>query len=103
MLGVVQIPSHSQEAKPSPTPPPMSSVQFINATSVPNIKLAIKDFHEYPKLAQGAKISGGHFNPAVTAWALATGKIGKAKALSYTIAQIGAAVFIWVMSSLVKV
>jgi glycerol uptake facilitator-like aquaporin len=54
-------------------------------------------------IALGGKISGGHFNPAVTAWALASGKIGKSKALSYTIAQIGAAVFIWVMSSLVKV
>lgn len=68
MLGVVQIPSHSQEAKPSPTPPPMSSVQFINATSISNIKLDIKDFHEYPKLAQGAKISGGHF--PFTTWKL---------------------------------
>jgi aquaporin Z len=54
-------------------------------------------------IALGGKISGGHFNPAVTAWALASGKIGKAKALSYTIAQIGAAIFIWVMGSFVKV
>jgi glycerol uptake facilitator-like aquaporin len=54
-------------------------------------------------ISLGGKISGGHFNPAVTAWALASGKIGKAKALSYTIAQIGAAVFIWVMGSLIKV
>jgi glycerol uptake facilitator-like aquaporin len=51
----------------------------------------------------GGKISGGHFNPAITAWALASGKIGKAKALSYIIAQIGAAVTIWVTASMIKV
>lgn len=51
----------------------------------------------------GGKISGGHFNPAVTAWALLSGKIGKAKAISYTVAQLAAATFIWVMSSLIKV
>jgi len=59
---------YSQEVKSSPTPPPASSVQFINATSVSNIKLDIKDFHQYPKLAQGAKISGGHF--PFTTWKL---------------------------------
>jgi len=51
----------------------------------------------------GGKISGGHFNPAVTAWALASGKIGKAKALTYIIAQVAAALFIWVMGSFVRV
>jgi aquaporin Z len=51
----------------------------------------------------GGKISGGHFNPAVTAWALLSGKIGKSKALSYMIAQLAAAAFIWVMGSMVKV
>jgi glycerol uptake facilitator-like aquaporin len=52
-------------------------------------------------IAMGGKISGGHFNPAVTAWSLASGKIGKAKALSYMIAQLAAALFIWVMGSFV--
>jgi len=51
----------------------------------------------------GGKISGGHFNPAVTAWALLNGKIGQGKALSYVLAQLAAAAFIWVMGSLVKV
>jgi glycerol uptake facilitator-like aquaporin len=51
----------------------------------------------------GGKISGGHFNPAITAWALASGKIGKSKALTYIIAQVSAALFIWVMGSFVKV
>lgn len=54
-------------------------------------------------IALGGKISGGHFNPAVTAWALMSGKIGKSKALTYIIAQIAAAVFIWITGSLIKV
>lgn len=43
----------------------------------------------------GGKISGGHFNPAVTAWALLSGKIGKNKAIHYTLAQLAAALFVW--------
>jgi aquaporin Z len=54
-------------------------------------------------ISMGGKISGGHFNPAVTAWALASGKIGKAKALSYIIAQVSAALFITFMATLVRV
>lgn len=50
-----------------------------------------------------SKVSGAHLNPAVTAWALLSGKIGQAKAVSYMLAQIGAAVFIWVMHSMIKV
>lgn len=50
-----------------------------------------------------SKVSGAHLNPAVTAWALLSGKIGQAKAVSYMLAQIGAAVFIWVMHSFIKV
>jgi glycerol uptake facilitator-like aquaporin len=53
-------------------------------------------------IAFGGKVSGGHFNPAVTAWALASGKIGKSKALQYMIAQVGAALSIWFLSSVVK-
>jgi aquaporin Z len=51
----------------------------------------------------GGKISGGHFNPAVTAWALLSGKVSQSKALGYTLAQLAAAALIWVASSLVKV
>jgi aquaporin Z len=51
----------------------------------------------------GGKISGGHFNPAVTMWALASGKMGQAKAVSYILAQLAAAVFIWGAGSMVKV
>ncbi len=53
-------------------------------------------------IALGGKVSGGHFNPAITAWALASGKIGKAKALSYMLAQTAAALFIWVVGSIIK-
>ena len=52
-------------------------------------------------LELGGKISGGHFNPAITAWALASGKIGKARALSYMLAQLAAALTIWVLGSFV--
>jgi glycerol uptake facilitator-like aquaporin len=51
----------------------------------------------------GGKVSGGHFNPAITAWALASGKIGKEKALSYIIAQVAAALTIWITGSMIKV
>jgi aquaporin Z len=51
----------------------------------------------------GGKISGGHFNPAVTAWALLSGKIGQAKALTYILAQLGAAATIWILGSMMKV
>ena len=54
-------------------------------------------------IAFGGKISGGHFNPAVTAWALASGKIGKAKALSYMLAQLAAALSIWVLGLFIRV
>jgi glycerol uptake facilitator-like aquaporin len=51
----------------------------------------------------GGKASGGHFNPAITAMQLAAGKIGQNRALMYMIAQFSAAVFIWLVSSVVKV
>jgi len=54
-------------------------------------------------ISLGGKISGGHFNPAITGWALLSGKIPKAKALTYMIAQFGAAVFIWVLGSFIHV
>jgi aquaporin Z len=51
----------------------------------------------------GGKISGGHFNPAVTVWALLNGKIGKEKALTYVVAQLAAAATIWITGSIIKV
>jgi hypothetical protein len=58
----------AQELKPSATPAPASSVQLINASSIPSITLDIIDFHKYENLPQGAKISGGHF--PFTTWKL---------------------------------
>ena len=54
-------------------------------------------------IALGGKVSGGHFNPAVTAWALASGKLSKAKAFSYIFAQVAAAVFVWITGSMIKI
>lgn len=49
------------------------------------------------------KISGGHFNPAVTSWHLFSGKISQEKALMYILAQLSAGLFIFFMSSVVTV
>lgn len=51
----------------------------------------------------GGKISGGHFNPAVTSWALISGKISQNKAIGYIIAQLGAAIFVYFLSTFVRV
>lgn len=51
----------------------------------------------------GSKISGGHFNPAVTSWYLFAGKISQEKAISYLLAQISAGLFIYLMSSVFTV
>lgn len=53
-------------------------------------------------IALGGKISGGHFNPAITAWALTSGKIGNSKALMYWMAQFGAGLTIWILGSMIK-
>jgi len=53
--------------------------------------------------ALGGKISGGHYNPAVTAWAYIVGKVGQQKAISYVLAQLGAALFVVMLGSMVKV
>lgn len=54
-------------------------------------------------LALGGKVSGGHFNPAITAWALAKGTIGVERAMSYFVAQFGASVLIFMLSSILSV
>ena len=51
----------------------------------------------------GGKVSGGHFNPAITAWALAVGKISQQKAISYLMAQFTAALFVFMIGSIVSV
>jgi aquaporin Z len=41
------------------------------------------------------KYSGGHFNPAVTAWALLKGKVSSGQALVHVVSQLAAAVTVW--------
>jgi glycerol uptake facilitator-like aquaporin len=66
-----------------------------------NLLYVVSAFAFMPGLA--GKLSGAHINPAVTALALMSGKISKARALAYMLAQISAAVFIWVMGQFVRV
>ena len=53
--------------------------------------------------ALGRKVSGAHFNPAVTAMELIAGKISKTKAAYYMLAQFTAAIFIYVLGYFVQV
>lgn len=46
----------------------------------------------------GGKVSGGHFNPAVTLLQYASGKVSQQRALSYIGAQIAAAVAVFGVS-----
>lgn len=41
--------------------------------------------------------SGGHFNPAVTVWALLKGNISSGRALVHVLSQLAAAVTVWKM------
>ena len=43
----------------------------------------------------GGPVSGGHFNPAVTLWAYLSHKIGGEKASLYVVAQLAAAVLVF--------
>lgn len=54
-------------------------------------------------LGFGGKVSGGHFNPAITAWALAKGTIGVQRAMSYFVAQFAAAAVVFMLSSIISV
>lgn len=47
-------------------------------------------------IALGGRISGGHFNPAVTAYQLFQGKISQNRALVYIIAQVAGALTVGV-------
>ena len=44
-------------------------------------------------------ISGGHMNPAVTLWAYLSNKIGYSRAVSHVVAQLLAAVLVWLLKS----
>ena len=54
-------------------------------------------------LSFGGKVSGGHFNPAITLWALASGHIGMQRAISYLLAQFAAGLVVFMMGSIVSV
>lgn len=45
----------------------------------------------------------GYFNPAITGWALASGRISMQKAISYLIAQFGAGLLVFMMNSIISV
>jgi aquaporin Z len=74
----------------------LSAVSFTGTPAFIIAALAIA-------IGLGGKISGGHFNPAVTAWALVSGKISQNRALGYMLAQLGAALFVYFLGTVVKV
>lgn len=43
------------------------------------------------------KVSGGNLNPAVTLWAFLSGKVTQTKAISYVLAQLAAAVTVYLL------
>jgi glycerol uptake facilitator-like aquaporin len=47
----------------------------------------------------GGKISGGHFNPAISAWSYLSGKLSGADAGMYVAAQLAAAALVTVLSA----
>jgi len=49
----------------------------------------------------GGRISGGHFNPAVTMYSFMVGKTSQTRALSYAGAQLSAALVIGLLSKVI--
>lgn len=54
-------------------------------------------------IALGLGGSGGHFNPAITSWALATGAIGTQRAMMYYLAQYSAGLLVFMVGSILSV
>jgi len=52
-------------------------------------------------IALGGKISGGHFNPAVTVYQLMAGRISQSRALYYILAQVSAGLLVGVVHGMV--
>lgn len=52
-------------------------------------------------IALGGKVSGGHFNPAITLLQYASGKVSQTRALTYMGAQVAAAVAVFGLSKVV--
>ena len=51
-------------------------------------------------IALGGKISGGHFNPAVTVYHLIAGRISRTKAMYYIVAQLSAGLGVGLVSGM---
>jgi glycerol uptake facilitator-like aquaporin len=49
----------------------------------------------------GGKVSGGHFNPAVTLFQFMSGKISKSHASAYVGAQLAAGLAVWFLRCMV--
>lgn len=67
---------------------------LLSAISYIGTPLAI-GFALFVAVLLGGPISGGHFNPAVTLWAYLSHKIASEKAMLYVVAQLAAAVMVF--------
>ena len=67
---------------------------LLSAISYIGTPLAI-GFALFVAVLLGGPISGGHFNPAVTLWAYLSHKIASEKAMLYVVAQLAAAVIVF--------
>jgi aquaporin Z len=51
-------------------------------------------------IALGGKISGGHFNPAVTAYQFVAGRISQSRAMYYVLAQLAAGIAVGLLGGM---
>jgi glycerol uptake facilitator-like aquaporin len=70
----------------------LSAIAFSGQTIVIVITFLIAVYITGP-------ISGGHMNPAVTLWAYLSNKIGYSRAVMHVLAQLLAAVMVWMVKS----
>jgi glycerol uptake facilitator-like aquaporin len=70
----------------------LSAIAFSGQTIVIVITFLIAVYITGP-------ISGGHMNPAVTLWAYLSNKIGYSRAVMHVVAQLLAAVSVWMLKS----
>ncbi len=70
----------------------LSAIAFSGQTMVIVITFLIAVYITGP-------ISGGHMNPAVTLWAYLSNKIGYSRAVMHVLAQLLAAVLVWMVKS----
>jgi len=70
----------------------LSAIDFSGQTIVIVVTFLIAVYITGP-------ISGGHMNPAVTLWAYLSNKIGYSRAVMHVVAQLLAAVSVWMLKS----